>query len=195
MVRPSESESWHVTRPVSSVDARRTSLGFRTVYPEGDSLGAEIDLRQEIATILENRGHYVYLRRATDRRCSCFQNGEAQIDCPYCTGTGWYYEDTLYKARKMPLTDPVVAALLEQRSPIGLIGSAQFVFWFGHEVDPAPSRRDSILEVRLNETTGLPIRAVDIEARWEIGQIQGYRDQGGRIEFWACWVREGALGK
>ena len=186
-----------VTRPTSPLDSRETDPEFRTVYPEGNSLSGDIDLREEMEKIMERRGHYVYLRRATDRRCACWNETtrEADSTCQYCTGTGWYYEDTKYLSRKMPLTDPVVAALLENRSPVGLIGSAQFIFWFGHEVDPAPGRRDSILEVNLSEETGLPIKAIDIEAAWDIGQIQGYRDQYGRIEFWACWVKEKALGK
>jgi hypothetical protein len=67
------------------------------------------------------------------------------------------------------------------------------MFWL--EKDAKPSIRDQILEMTLDETTGLPVRAYQIETIWNIGQVQDYRDRGGRIEFWGCWVRKGALGK
>lgn len=194
--RPIKPEPWHTTRLPSSVDARR-GPGFRHVYPEGDTLGGGINLRDEIQHILQTRGHYIYLRRAKYRRCGCWNaaNREANIDCRYCTGTGWLYKDELRLARKMPLTDPVIASLLERRTPIGLFGVPQFMFWFDHTLVPGPSRRDVILEVTLDQDTGLPKKPVNIEAIWNIGQRQDYRDKGGRIEYWAVWVKSGELGK
>ena len=92
----------------------------------------------------------------------------------------------------MPVTDPVVASLLEQRAPVGLFGVDQCIFWFQHDV--RPGIRDLILEVSLGED-GLPTKPVQIEAIWNIGQLYDARDRRGRIEFWACWVRRGSLGK
>jgi hypothetical protein len=120
---------------------------------------------------------------------------ESLIDCPYCTGTGWLYSDHLHLARRMPVTDPTVAALLERRKDVGIMGVAQYLFWFGADVDPGPSKRDLILEVTLDEQTGLPVQAVKVEKIWNIGQVHPFRDKFGRIEYWGCWVREGALGK
>jgi hypothetical protein len=154
-----------------------------------------IDLRAEMETLLDNHGHIVFLRRALDRRCGCWDEAsrEADSECPYCTGTGWLYQDERHLSRRMPLTDPVVAALLEQRSPVGLLGVGQFIFWFKHDVKP--TRRDSILEVTLDEATGQPVQAINIEKIWDIGQVQDFRDRYGRIEFWGCWVRDSQLGK
>lgn len=195
---PIKPESWFTRRLPSGADAvRSTSPDYTTIYPSGDSLAGEIDLRSEIAGIMQRRGHKVFLRRSQDRRCGCWRPAyrEADINCPYCTGTGWMYRDELHLARKMPVTDPTVAAILEWRKQFGLYGSAQFIFWFGHDVNPGPSRRDAILEVKLDPNTGEPTKAYKIEAQWSIGQVQGFRDKGGRIEYWACWVREGSLGK
>lgn len=175
-------------RPPSAVDARMSL---------GDASNADIDMSAEMATLLKNRGHYVYLRRAHDRRCGCWNEvlRESDIDCPFCTGTGWLYHDELHKARRMLVTDPGVAAMLETRAPVGLVAAATFVFWFGMDVNPGPGKRDLILEVTLSQSTGLPLQAVHIERIWNIGQVYPLRDQGGNIEFWACWVREGGLGK
>lgn len=190
--------AWDVPRLPSGADTFRTdSPSYRSVYAEGDSLATDIDLREEIAGIMERRGHNVYLRRAQDRRCGCWSehSREADSTCPYCNGTGWQYRDELHKARKMPVTDPTIAALLERRFEFGFLGTSQHIFWFEHTVSPAPSRRDQILEVTLDEYTGLPRKAINIEAVWSIGQVHSYRDKGGRIEYHACWVREGSLGK
>jgi hypothetical protein len=195
---PLKPESWHVQRLPSGADARRSSQAdYTTIYPSGDELAGDIDLREEIAGILSRRGHYVFLRRSQDRRCGCWRPTfrEADINCPYCTGTGWMYRDELHLARRMPVTDPTVAALLERRRRFGFHGSSQFIFWFGHDVDPGPSRRDTILEVKLDPNTGMPTKGYVIEAQWSIGQVHSFRDKGGRIEYWACWVREGSLGK
>lgn len=196
--RPLRSESWHVRRLPSGADAERTSPApYSTTYPSGDELSGEIDLRSEITSMLEKRGHWVFLRRSQDRRCGCWNDikREADPECPYCTGTGWLYRDERHKARRMPVTDPTVAALLEGRQDVGLLGTEQFLFWFGPDVYPGPSRRDVILEVKLDPYTGEPTKAYKIEAQWGIGQVQSFRDKGGRLEFWGCWVREGSLGK
>ena len=189
-----ETKPWHVTRPASVFDTK-AGQSFQSINPEGSQLPDMIDIREEIGEVLQNRGHNVFVRRADDRRCGCWNEvtRESQIDCPHCTGTGWLYSDFLYKARKMSLTDPVVGALLQRRRAIGLTGVPQFIFWL--EKDAKPSIRDQILEVTLDEDTGLPIRAYNIETIWNIGLIQDFRDKNGRIEFWGCWVRKGALGK
>jgi hypothetical protein len=185
-----------VSRPSSPLDSRNGG-GYQSIYPEGDSLAADIDLRAQIVELLQNRGHYVFHRKAKDRRCGCFNDviREAKIDCPYCTGTGWLYADQKRKARKMPITDPVVAALLERSTAIGKVAISQFVFFLEHDPDWAPSLRDLILEVTLNEETGEPVKPYNIETTWDIGQVYDARDKHGRVEFWTVWVRRGALGK
>jgi hypothetical protein len=197
-IPPIKPEPWYTRRLPSGADATRsTPPGYTTIYPSGDELVYDIDLRLEMEDILAKRGHYVFLRRTQTRRCGCWNEHtrEADIDCPYCTGTGWMYKDELHLARRMPVTDPTVAAILEWRMDFGFLGTATYIFWFGHDVNPAPSRRDTILEVRLDPDTGQPVKAYQIEAQWSIGQVHGFRDKGGRVEYWACWVREGSLGK
>jgi hypothetical protein len=189
-----QSQPWHVTRPTSVFDTK-SNEEFNAVSPERSTIPGDIDLRVVFADLMANRGHNVFLRRAGDRRCGCWNTvlREAHIDCKFCTGTGWLYSDHLYKARKMPITDAVVAALLQSRIAIGLSGVPQFLWWLPY--DAKPTLRDVILEVTLDEGTGLPKKPYKIESIWNIGQVQDYRDQGGRIEFWGCWVRKGGLGK
>ena len=84
-----QSQPWHVTRPASVFDTRGNDE-FSAVSPEGSAIPGDIDLRSVFADIMANRGHNVFLRRASDRRCGCWNKvlREAQIDCKYCTGTG-----------------------------------------------------------------------------------------------------------
>lgn len=194
--RPLRTEPWHVQRPPSPLDGRSSEPESRSIRPE-QGLAGDIDLREEIQAIMATRGHWVFLRRTQDRRCGCWNDTlrESKQDCPHCTGTGWLYRDERHLSRKMPLTDPMVAATLEAREPVGLIGAAQFVFWFGPDVYPGPSKRDQILEVTTGRDDGEIVEVPTIELVWNIGQVQGYRDKFGRLEFWACWVKEGAIGK
>ena len=63
-------------------------------FDEGlDGLGLgdhEIDLRQEASDFLDNRGHYVFLRRRTEQHCPYWDSSKRECleDCPYCNGTG-----------------------------------------------------------------------------------------------------------
>jgi hypothetical protein len=165
------------------------------VYLGGGPLNGEIDLRAEFEQILELRGHYVYLRRAKDRRCGCWNDEfrEAKQDCEFCTGTGWAYSDHLVLARRMPIADPgVMSAMGERRSPIGLFNVDPVLFWLKY--DKKPNIRDLILEVTLGDD-GMPTVPVNVERIWNISRAHDYRDQYGRIEYWACWVKAGKLGK
>lgn len=192
---PVRRERWHVVRPPSAVDTR-SDVNPRSPYPEGQDWVGDIDLRAEITNIMHLRGHYVYLRRTQYRRCGCWNEvtRESKQDCPYCTGTGWQYKDELHLARKAPITRPVMAAI-EVLEPIGILNAGQYIFWFTHELEPGPSKRDLILEVTLDEATRMPVRAVNIEKVWNIGLVHPFRDRLGRIEYWAAWVNEGASGK
>lgn len=193
MSKPIKSEPWHVQRPPSAVDCQRTLCRGSTT---GGSLGADIDLRVEIEQILNLRGHKVFLRRAMDRRCGCWDKvlRESNPNCPHCTGTGWLYKDELHLARRMPLASPGgVAAMAEQRTPIGIFGVDLSLWWFKYDVKPAT--RDCILEVTLNPETGEPVQAYNIERIWNINSTHDYRDKYGRIEYWACWCKMGRLGK
>lgn len=195
---PIKPERWNVQRPPSAVDTRQTNDdGFRQLYREGPDWAGDINLREEIAGILRLRGRYVFLRRTQYRRCGCWNEAtrESNQDCPYCTGTGWQYKDELHLARLAPVTRPAVAAELEDQTPVGLIGVGDYIFWFGHDVEPGPSKRDLIIEVTTDEATRLPVKAYNIEKVWNIGQVHAFRDRNGRIEYWACWVKEGATGK
>jgi len=181
------------TRPPSSVDTWTNSDPI-TNWPGIDISDGSIDLRTEMASLLNDHGHYVYLRTSTGQHCSCVDEhtGEADPDCPFCTGEGWHYEDHKVLARKTILTDPMTAAFLNKVAPQGRVSVSDQVFWVKY--DKKPSRLDKILEVSL-DTDGEPEVPRRIEIMWEINWSQDFRDKWGRVEFWGCWVHNTGLTK
>jgi len=173
-----------VSRPTTSLDAM-TNTGSIQQWPGLDISDGSIDLRNEMADLLEKHGHYAYLRRSTGRRCFCWDNDtrESNPDCPHCTGEGWEYEDVPVTIRKMLLTDPASGTFLQKSSPVGMFSVGDQVIWVKY--DKKPTRMDKILEVTLG-SDGNPTLAKKIEMIWEINWAQDYRDKWGRVEFWGC---------
>lgn len=182
-----------VVRPASAVDTFTNTAG---IYPWSavDASDSGIDLRTSLAALLVKHGHWVFLRRSTGRRCSCWNSAtqEANPDCSFCTGEGWHYEDIKCLARKMFLTDPMTAAFLNKISPLGRVSVGDELFWL--QYSEKPTVQDKIIEVSL-DSQGEPIVAHRIEIMWEINWVQDYRDEYGRVEFWGCWVHNTGLTK
>ena len=182
-----------VSRPLTSVD-QWASTDRYGVWPEVDISDGSIDLRVEMASMLEKHGHYVYLRRSTGRHCACFNEAtqEANPDCSFCTGEGWQYEDVKVLARKSFQTDPMTSAFLNNLTPLGRSAVGDVIFWI--KWDEKPNRMDKIVEVTL-DADGEPVIAHRIEMIWEINFVHDYRDKWGRVEFWGCWVHNTGLTK
>lgn len=151
-----------------------------------DISDGSIDLRTELADMLDKHGHYAYLRRSTGRRCHCWDVNvrEANPDCPHCTGEGWEYEDVKVLIRKSLITEKTSAAWLQKATPIGQFAVGDQIIWL--QYDQKPTRADKIIEVSLGED-GEPTLAKKIEITWEINWCQDYRDKYGRVEFWGCF--------
>jgi len=171
-----------------------TNTGPIQQWADLDISDGSIDLRNEMADLLEKHGHYAYLRRSTGRRCHCWDPStrEADPNCPHCTSEGWEYEDVKILIRKTIMTDPMTAAFLQKSSPIGMFSVSDQIIWVKY--DQKPNRMDKILEVSLG-TDGEPITAKKIELIWEVNWAQDYRDKWGRVEFWGCFCHNTGVTK
>lgn len=181
------------TRPPSAVD-QFTSTARTDHWPAYDVSDGTIDLRAEMADLLDKHGHYAFLRRSTGRRCACWNTAtlEADPNCSHCTGEGWAYEDVKVLCRKTFLTDPMTAAFLNKLTPLGRVSVSDQIFWMKY--DKKPTRLDKIVEVSLDDDME-PEKPYRIEIIWEINWSQDYRDKWGRVEFWACWCHNTGMTK
>lgn len=154
----------------------------------------EVNVRTQVTNMLETRGHAVFVRKRTSRRCSCYrreQYDEPSKTCPYCDGYGWYYQDYEYKTRRRPAFgtfgfNPKANTMLAD------IMSGDCVFYFKWDNPITEAYR--ILEVTI-DADGDAELPYQIERVHDIKLSHPYRDQYGRIEYWAALTREKVFGK
>jgi hypothetical protein len=148
----------------------------------------DIDLRKEVALILDRHGTWGLLRkRVRDRHCSCWNEttAEARSDCPKCLATGWAFVDHLVRYRKTLLVQ-----LVESPTPAGRQGATLHKFYLRSFVKP--DRGDFIAEIAQDETSLTrnyqiqPIAPLEITAHWDIQDCNDLREAGGRLEYWQC---------
>jgi len=154
----------------------------------------EVDVRTEIATILNNRGHSVFVRKRGDRRCSCYsdrQFDEANPFCPRCDGYGWIYLDYKYLSRRRPAFGTYGFAP-KVRAAFGDLTSADNIWYFKH--DNEISEAYCIIEVSV-DAEGEPTKPYHFERVHDVKLVHAYRDKHGRIEYWAALARERVVGK
>ncbi len=163
---------------------------------------SEIDLREELNTLIDNRGHYIVLRRITKHRCPNWresQHEEHTKKCKWCAGTGYMYQDILVKSYNHP-TIAAETQARESRQDIGYINYDRLKYYFkayGSDIETGesilmwPKLADYILEVKLVDVTGLPTLAYTTIKIMDIQNVHAYRDQNGRVEYWVtiCVVR------
>jgi len=146
----------------------------------------DIDLREEVADILDNHGHRGYLRKISDQRCSCYKRNpynEADPDCPTCVGIGYGYLDYLILMYRIPAVGAFRGTQSEQLSPIGLLGPDDAQFYL--KTTTGPRQSDYILEMDTDDDQNI-VQAPRIERVWDVGQVVPYRDRKGRVEYYAC---------
>jgi hypothetical protein len=154
----------------------------------------EIDVRAQINTFLDNRGHSVFVRKRSNRRCSCWsarQFDESDPYCPRCDGYGWIYYDYLYKARRRPAFGTYGFAP-KVRSPLGDLTASDSIWYFKH--DETIAEAYCIIEVSI-DADGDPTKPYHFERVHDVKLAHAYRDQKGRIEYWAALARERVVGK
>jgi hypothetical protein len=157
----------------------------------------DIDLRQEMALILDKHGTWGLLRkRVRDRRCSCWNSNteEARSDCPKCLGTGWAFVDHFIRYRKTSLVQ-----LTEMPMPVGRAeGGSLMKFYMRSFVKP--DRGDFIAELAQDEESLTrnyqiqPETPLTITALWDIQSVIDLREAGGRIEYWQALAEVADLG-
>jgi len=158
-------------------------------------LDGELDVRANVNTMLDQRGHGVFVRKRVSpaRRCSCWQNNQYDEPrgCSRCDGYGWVYEDYEYKSRRRPAFGtygfaPKIAA------PMGNIIEGDNIFYFKYNNVISEAYR--ILEVTIDDT-GAAEKPYKIERVHDVKVVHAYRDKFGRIEYWAALTRELSVGK
>lgn len=172
------------------------------IWSENPPFPDEINVREEVARCIQDRGHYAFWRKARPQRSPSWQDGrsEASHDDPFNQTTGHLYDDFLIKIRKRPTVDSQAGPSREIRSDIGLVGPRRYIIYLTHPVLPElpdllPTINDQIIEVTLDEETGLPKRAWNIERVYDVHFTHEYRDQKGRIEYWLLLVQQKVWGK
>lgn len=155
---------------------------------------SEIDVRNQIATLLNRRGHSVFVRKRTEKRCSCWtgkQYDESNYFCSRCDGYGWIYMDYEYKSRRRPAFGTYGFAP-KVTAAFGDIEAGDSIFYFKHS--DTISEAYKILEVTI-DSKGAAEKPYRIERVHDVKLAHAYRDQYGRIEYWAALTREHGAGK
>lgn len=172
------------------------------IWSEPTPLSSEIDVRQQVASLISDRGHYVFLRKARTTLAPTWNKirSEAQEDDPFNHGVGHLYDDYLIKTYQTPITDMSSGPAREALTEAGLMGPRSYTMYLTHPVladfpSIIPTMNDQIIQVRLDEETQLPIVAFTIEKIYDIKATHEYRDKGGRIEYWAVLVQQQVIGK
>ena len=154
----------------------------------------EVDVRTELTNILNLRGHPVFVRKKGTRRCSCYS--DSQFDepnpyCPRCDHYGWVYLDYKYLARRRPAFGTYGFAP-KVRSSFGDLTAADNLWYFRWDNPIAEAFR--IIEVTI-DSDGEAVKPYHFERIHDVKLAHAYRDQKGRIEYWAALARERVLGK
>lgn len=173
------------------------------VWSEPIPIDFEIDIRSEVKEIIEQRGHYVFLRKARQQRAPSFnqRTSEAKENDPFNHGVGFLYDDYLIKIRKRPTVDLTAGGPMKEiRTEIGFSSPRTFVMYLAHPPITSsptiiPDISDMIIEVTLDDATGLPKLAYNIERIYDLQAVQEYRDKHGRIEYWSVLAQQRVIGK
>ena len=170
---------------------------------------SELNLRQQMRILLAGneyyprRGHWVLFRRMDHKqRCNCWNQvdtgdkkyindnskyNEPKLDCPICHGEGWVYQDEPVLMRRRLVTPPVGLADGQNMTPIGFMTVNYIVYYMEYYINP--KKDDKIIEVVLDDN-GNPVKPFKFRELYKIAVAEPLRDEGGRIEYWRCAVKE-----
>jgi hypothetical protein len=160
-------------------------------------ISPDIDLRKEVALILQNHGHWGLLRRRVrDRKCRCWndQTAEARSDCKTCLGSGWAFVDIPVRYRKT-----ILIQSSENPTPAGRTGGGTLVKLYMKSY-VKPDRGDFLAEIAQDETSLnrnfqiQPNTPLEITRMYDLQDVNDLREAGGRVEFFTAMAEEADLG-
>lgn len=169
---------------------------------ENFNFGTEIDVRAEVSELISNRGRWGFLRKARTQYSPDWNANrqEAGEHDPFNIETGFMYDDYWIQYRRTPTQDMIAGPGREVRAGYGIMSPQRNIFYLKQPPidafpDLQPTKADKIIEVTTSTETNLPVRAYDITKIWDIQQVHDYRDQNGRVEYWALLCEERAASK
>lgn len=163
-------------------------MTFDAFHPQG------IDLRQEMAQIMEIHGHWGALRRRIDnRKAQGFDNATHEAPDMDDLASGEAYQDVFVRLRKRTLFSTG-----EDSTPMGEQSSPIIVFYVQSQV--RPTRGDTLLELVQDETSLergsqiQPAKPFRIFRKYDIEDVDDMREAGGRVEFFTVYTKVADLG-
>ena len=146
-----------------------------------------LDLRKQVETLRKNTSfRWVALRTADlSKKCSsCLNKDQYEVGlCKRCFNTGHAFVDKLVSAHSS-LSIPGV----DFSGPIGQANTKIQYFYIEH--NQRPKNTDFILELDINEKTGVPRQPFRIIRAYKINDTNPLKGIDGRTEFWRCFVEE-----
>lgn len=159
-----------------------------------DEAHTSIDLRAEFAEIMENHGHWVFLRRRLSVRAHTYDdtvNEAYPRNDPY-SWKGHLYQDEPYLTRSRPTTSEARGAVDQFLTAFGDLTVRHLIFYFAHDV--RPSVLDGVVYCTLGDDGNFQ-RPYNIERFYDIQATYPFRDKKGRVEYWAVLAEQRSLGK
>lgn len=145
-----------------------------------------INLRKEMNECMDNHGHWGVLRRAVPgAKCPCVnpQTDDAAGTCTLCLSTGRVYVDQFIKLRKSRPVKITQMLGAETRAAVGQMTPTDNIFYL--EYTEMPSVQDFILELKLDFTSGEPVRPYTVIGVYDVSDSREHRDKFGRVEFFS----------
>jgi hypothetical protein len=155
----------------------------------------KLNFRKELELLRDTVGFTWAALRAQklDEDCSeCMRYIGGQYDqpspsCKTCLGSGHPFTDKLVKLYRY-LSTPG----FDHRTSIGNIGTRVDKCYL--EYDEVPKEGDFVLELELNESTGVPVQPFNVIRAFEVEDAHPNRGVNGRVEFWTCRIEERNFG-
>lgn len=189
-----------VSGPFETTESRSMSTGERFTIFDG-----EVDMREEISLLIAHRGHKIVYRRITDRPCPNYDaatHEEHPATCKYCMGVKFMYQDYEMRAYRRPSVF-IESQSREMRQDIGYMGYGKYIYYLNAKFTDTkyierflkPTIGDFIIELGLDETTGLFAKAYRAKEIFDIEYIHDYRDKFGRVEYYALTCNKRVTGR
>ena len=174
----------------------RSSSGKLWVGRGVDASLQEINLREEFHNLLfgtssmPQRGHWIVYRRFDtsqyiDGYDDVYHVGP-QISGSIPRTPIHPYTDSFVMTRQDPIVSPEMA---ESYMPAGVLKTGQYIFYF--EYDIKPSENDQIYDIDWDDMRQKPPSNLlnnRYLKKYNIKEVFPYRGDGGRIEYWICYV-------